>query len=194
VTTLRERRRIGTRSAIVRAATDLFLERGFARTSVADIAATAGIARRTFFLHFPSKEDVLFHYLEDHVRRGVASLDDLPADATPWEGVQTAVGALVDLFADPGSRTDELAGLRTELIAEADGLPPSLVVRLQAAQRTLADALRARFSDDEAWPRTAAHLGACMGAAAGAALAVDLPDAREAAIRDAVLRAGDGFR
>jgi len=41
-------------------AQQLFLERGFDRTSVDDIALTAGISRRTFFRYFPTKADVLF--------------------------------------------------------------------------------------------------------------------------------------
>ena len=38
----------------------LFLARGFEQTSIDDIAAAAGISRRTFFRYFPTKADVLF--------------------------------------------------------------------------------------------------------------------------------------
>lgn len=190
---MRERKRAETRERIVRAATRLFLERGVARTSVDDIAAGAGIARRTFFLHFPSKEDVLFHYLEGHVRRAAGALADLPAEAGPVQGVRAVMAVLVDLFADPDTGTDELAHLRTELVGASRGLPASLVVRLQRAQADLGDALRSRFPDPAAWPLLSAHLGACMGAAGAAALTADRPEARVRAIRDAVERASAGF-
>lgn len=189
----RDRKRAETRAAIVRAATGLFLERGVTRTSIDDLAAGAGIARRTFFLHFPSKEDVLFHYLEGHVRRTAAALDDLPAEAGPEQGVRAVMAELVDLFADPGTGTDALADLRAELLTASRGLPSSLVVRLQRAQTDLIEALRERFPDPAGWPVLSAHLGACMGAAAAAAVAVERPEARAGAIRDAVERASVGF-
>ncbi|MGL4176607.1 MAG: TetR/AcrR family transcriptional regulator [Dermatophilaceae bacterium] len=49
-----------TRERLVQAALELFGERGYARTTVDDIAARAGVSARTFFRHFPDKEEVLF--------------------------------------------------------------------------------------------------------------------------------------
>ena len=57
---LRERKRLRTRQALVDAATELFLRNGYERTTVADIAAAADVGTRTFFSYFPTKEDVLF--------------------------------------------------------------------------------------------------------------------------------------
>ncbi|MFD6447346.1 TetR/AcrR family transcriptional regulator [Promicromonospora sp. NPDC060204] len=192
-TGIRERKRAETRRVIVAAATALFLDRGVAGTSIDDIAAGAGVARRTFFLHFPSKEDVLFHYLEGHVRRAVLALDDLPAGADAAQGVRAVMTAFVDLFEDPGAGTDELADLRAELVTASRGLPASLVLRLQRAQTDLVGALHARFPDRAGWPLLAAHLGACMGGATAAAVAAERPEDRAAAIRAAVDRASAGF-
>jgi AcrR family transcriptional regulator len=61
---LRERKKQRTRERIVEAAFELFDQRGFDGTTIADIAEAADIAPRTFFSYFPSKDDVVFHDFE----------------------------------------------------------------------------------------------------------------------------------
>ncbi|MDP9223407.1 MAG: TetR family transcriptional regulator [Actinomycetota bacterium] len=55
---LRETKKASTSQAIVDAAMELFKGRHFSDVSIDEIAAAAGIARRTFFRYFPTKEDV----------------------------------------------------------------------------------------------------------------------------------------
>jgi AcrR family transcriptional regulator len=93
---LRERKKQRTRGAIVEAAFELFDERGFDGTTIADIAEAAEIAPRTFFSYFPSKDDVVFHDFEEKFgmfaswlrerEPGTNTVDALRA------GVQTMIG------------------------------------------------------------------------------------------------------
>jgi len=59
MTTLRERKRLATRTAILDAAKLLFEKEGFDRTSVDDIAAAALISKFTFYNFFDSKDELL---------------------------------------------------------------------------------------------------------------------------------------
>ena len=56
----RSRKRLAMRQGISNAATRLFLERGFDRVTVDEIAAAADVGRMTVFNHFPRKEDMFF--------------------------------------------------------------------------------------------------------------------------------------
>lgn len=191
-TGLRDRKRAETRAAIIRAATDLFLDRGFTATSATDIANAAGISRRTFFHYFPAKEDVLFHHLEGHIRAALDALDRLDPGAGPWESVQAAAAALVDAFDGATDRSDELADVRAEVMGGARGIPSSLMSRLQSAHTLLLESLQNRFADRSLWPVLATHLGACLGAAVAAAVTAT-PAERVTTMRAAIRSAGAGF-
>jgi AcrR family transcriptional regulator len=54
-----ERRKRRTRQAIQKAALELFAERGYRETTIADIAERAEVAPRTVTVHFPAKEELL---------------------------------------------------------------------------------------------------------------------------------------
>jgi len=71
------------RDAILRAAIDVFAERGFFSAQVADIARAAGVAAGTVYLYFKSKDDLLVSIFDRSMREGlalgraaVADLDD----------------------------------------------------------------------------------------------------------------------
>lgn len=76
------RGRTTNRADLSRISLELFIERGFDAVTVDDIAAAAGIGRRTLFRYFPSKNDLPwgeFELLLDEMRRHLASIpDDVP--------------------------------------------------------------------------------------------------------------------
>jgi mycofactocin system transcriptional regulator len=69
-------------------ALDLFIRNGFTETTLDDIAAAAGIARRTFFGYFSSKNDVVWGDF-DALLRGMESWLDQGADDRPLLEVLT---------------------------------------------------------------------------------------------------------
>jgi AcrR family transcriptional regulator len=82
---LRERNKQSARETIVRVAADLFSERGYATTTLAEIADAAGIAPSTLFNYYPSKSDIVFSLFNDAIesaeRRIVGRPEGEPATA-----------------------------------------------------------------------------------------------------------------
>jgi AcrR family transcriptional regulator len=64
---LRERRKQRTREEISAVATRLFVERGFERVTIAQVAEAAGVAKMTVTNYFPAKEDLVFDRREEIV-------------------------------------------------------------------------------------------------------------------------------
>ena len=145
----RLRKRLATRDGISDAATRLFLERGFDRVTVDDIAAAADVGRMTVFNHFPRKEDMFFdrdeegrEVLRDALRQrdpGVSPVEALRllahrliAERSPTLEFSNAGRGFMDTI--EGSETlkararairDELAQVVMTALADAAGRPPS---------------------------------------------------------------------
>jgi AcrR family transcriptional regulator len=107
---LRERKKTKLRQTIIREALRLFAERGFAGTTVDDIAGAADVSRRTFFRYFDRKEDVVLGWL-DEVGEVVADcLAARPRSEPPLEAVRASVLTLVEGYRERAA--DALAGAK----------------------------------------------------------------------------------
>jgi AcrR family transcriptional regulator len=146
------------RAAIVAAATETFAERGVTRATVSDIVRRAGVAQGTFYLYFPSKEDVLLAVVEGFV-------------GTVVNGIEQAVAA------SDRSAVEKLLALRDGLSAAAvDPAAPELI---EIMHRKENQALHDRLADYLV-PRLIALVEDVVrqGVAEGA---FDVPDIRAAA-------------
>jgi AcrR family transcriptional regulator len=121
------------------AALDLYVEQGFDATTVAEIAARAGLTERTFFRHFADKREVLFRGRELADALG-AAIDAAPAATAPLDAVAGALESLSDFFADrrPHARR------RQAVIAANPSLQERELIKLASLATTIGDALRRR--------------------------------------------------
>ena len=132
------------RVRLQQAALELFGERGYDRTTAAEIAARAGVTERTFFRHFPDKREVLFD--------GQAVLVD--ALKTSIAEAPTGLGALDTLFHAFRSVTTLLednrpfSKPRQEVISATPALHERELSKLEALSDALALSLRARGIPD----------------------------------------------
>jgi AcrR family transcriptional regulator len=83
----------GASGRLREAAMQLYVERGFEQTTVADIAQRAGLTARTFFRYFADKREVLFAGSAALEAALVRALEEAPAAAGPIEAVAAALDA-----------------------------------------------------------------------------------------------------
>jgi AcrR family transcriptional regulator len=115
---LRERKKQRTREQIIEAAMGLFAERGYQATTIADIAAAADVAPRTFFSYFPSKEAVVFHNVDRDLDGLAATLRDRLPGETAFDALRRWIDAMFDEWTAEGQETI----LRKRLCGEDEGL------------------------------------------------------------------------
>src|ERR1700759_2827211 len=86
------------RGRLAEAAMELYAERGFEQTTVAEIAARAGVTERTFFRYFADKREVLFGGAKDLERVIVGTIVHVPAATAPLDAVTAALQATASMF------------------------------------------------------------------------------------------------
>ena len=134
------------RGRLERAALELYGERGFEQTTVAEIAARAGLTERTFFRHFADKREVLFAgagILQDLL---VSTLASTPDSAAPIDAVAAALEAAGALLQE---RRD-YARQRQAVIAANVDLQERELIKLASLASALAGTLRQRGVRDPA--------------------------------------------
>jgi AcrR family transcriptional regulator len=130
---------------------DLYVERGFESTTVAEIAERAGLTERTFFRHFADKREVLFsgsRALQDLLVERVSAAPDT---TTPIEVVTTALEAAGAALQERG----DWARQRQDVIAAHTELRERELIKLASLSSAIAEALRQRGVRDPAASLTA---------------------------------------
>jgi AcrR family transcriptional regulator len=184
---LRERKKAATRRALIDAAADLFQRKGFAETTIAEIAEAADVSTRTFFGYFASKEEILFADTEGRIALAFEVIDRRAPDDRPGD----VLLAIVRRIADPDSAAagvfGRMAPVRARLVLTTPSIQAHGLRRLFGAQADIARRLQASYPDDLDLPTAAAMVGAFVGALVGAILAMlDRPDGMPADPADLV--------
>jgi AcrR family transcriptional regulator len=128
------------RGRLEQAALALYGERGFEQTTVAEIAARAGLTERTFFRHYADKREVLFAgagILQDLL---VSTLASTPDSAAPIDAIAAALQAAGALLQE----RRPYARQRQTVIAANAELQERELIKLASLASALAGALRRR--------------------------------------------------
>jgi AcrR family transcriptional regulator len=149
---LRERKKQRTFDAVSEIAIAMFLDRGFDRVSVNDVAAAAEISKPTLFRYFPSKEDLVLHRIADHSGE--------PARVVAARaGGESPIDALHRRFRDGLDARDPVTGLNDvpQILAFHDLVfsTPSLATRVHEFQARDEESLARALDPTVADPLTA---------------------------------------
>ena len=139
------------RGRLERAAMELYVERGFEQTTVAEIAERADLTERTFFRHFSDKREVLFRgagLLQDHVLNAILRT---PASVAPLQAVTTGLEAAGDYF----QGSPERSRVRQSVIQANAELQARELSKMAALSSAISGALRQRGVSDGAADLTA---------------------------------------
>jgi TetR/AcrR family transcriptional regulator, regulator of mycofactocin system len=140
---LRERKRDRSRDAFVRAALDLFESKGFAETTIDEIADRAFLSPSTFFRYFGDKEEVLFAGVRELREVLVSMLATELAEHPPWEAVKRSVRVTTRTYVehDPALAARSLhlwvtePALRARYLEVADSWEQAIVETVTASQK-----------------------------------------------------------
>jgi AcrR family transcriptional regulator len=146
----------GARERLQAAALERFAEQGFDGTTVAGIAAAAGLTERTFFRYFADKREVLFYAQDEFERVFVSGLDDAD-EGSPMSIVAAALDGASAFFPD---ERRSWSRARQAVIDAEPSLQERELLKLSALAAAMTRALRQRGVD-----ATAAALAAESGVA-----------------------------
>jgi AcrR family transcriptional regulator len=130
---LRERKKQKTRDTIIKVAMDLFAERGYEQTTIAEIAEAAEVSPRTIFAYFPSKEDIVFCDFPAIQERLAQALRERPEGATALDALRDFIAA--SMTPDPNEV------LRKRILASDETLRRNKRARFAPFEELMVDAI-----------------------------------------------------
>lgn len=189
------------RAEVIDAAFDMFAERGYAATGIADIAARLHMSHGTFYRYFENKRDILDHVVTqvaERISEAVAA-ENAPDVATTLEEFRDQVRRIVNALS---AVLDDDPRIARVLLVEATGIDPELDARLIAVHRAYTD-LTALYlengvkrgflrADVDVRPTARALMGMIFAAALD--VAHGMPTDRERYIEAAMRMMFDGVR
>jgi AcrR family transcriptional regulator len=149
---LRERKKRRTRETIARVALELFAERGYGATTLADIAGAADVSTRTIFSYFASKEDIVFADFPELKQALADALAQRPAGKDALDTVRDFAFAMADREKGPFHAQSE------QIVASDETLRSHKRARLAEIEELVAAAIAQDLgaAEDDVRPRLVA--------------------------------------
>lgn len=142
---LRERKKQRTRLALIDAALDLFLAKGYEATTIDEIVAAVEVSQRTFFRYFATKEDVVTSFLVEHDQVLEEALTARPPGERPFTALFESLRVVLRTIAEG----DPAEGARFRRVRQVVESTPSLMSAQMARYAESTEALAAEIARRE---------------------------------------------
>jgi AcrR family transcriptional regulator len=140
-TPIRDRKTEATRTRIAESGLELFVDQGYAETSIDEIARAAGVGRRTVFRHFATKEAILFDHFVLRRDLAVQRLQERPLEEPPLVSLHTVLRQL----SKEGYDRHRLAQIRAVLATEPGLVGEEIALLVQSFEKNLVAVLERRL-------------------------------------------------
>ncbi|HEU4668935.1 MAG TPA: TetR family transcriptional regulator [Arthrobacter sp.] len=158
---VRERTRRAVRSDLTQLAVELFVDKGYDETTIDELAAAAGMSKRTFFRYFASKEELVMGKYEVLGEQLAEDLAARPAGEPIWTSLRQMFGRVVEYFESEARGATTIA--MEKIVRDHPTLNASYLDRVSRMQELVLDKARIRTDWlDPADPRAAAVVGAAF--------------------------------
>ena len=145
---LRERKKQQTRQLIADTARRLFAQRGFEAVTVAEVARAAGVAEKTVFNYFPTKEELFYSRLEAFEEELLAAVRERATGESILAAVRGFLMAQRGVFAMRGPGGDEEATEQLRTVTRVITESPALLARERQVFAQYAQALAALIAEE----------------------------------------------
>ena len=131
----------GAQERLQTVALQLFADRGFEQTTVAEIARVAELTERTFFRHFADKREVLFAGQDDFLQLFTDPIETAPDGTAAYELIRRSLDAAGEFFPD---ERRAFARVRASIIDAEPSLRERELAKLATLKVRLGELLRQR--------------------------------------------------
>ncbi|MQY06410.1 TetR family transcriptional regulator [Actinomadura macrotermitis] len=145
---LRERKKQRTRMALIDAALDLFLAKGYEATTIDEIVAAVEVSQRTFFRYFATKEDVVTGFLAEFDQVLAEALTERPPGEPPFTALFESLRVMVRTIAESGPADIERFRRVRQVIEATPALVAAQMARYSASEKVLATEIARRQGVD----------------------------------------------
>lgn len=158
---VRERTRRAVRGELAELAVEMFVDKGYDETTIDDLAAAAGMSKRTFFRYFASKEELVMGKYEVLGELLAEDLAARPVDEPLWTSLRQMFGRIAEYFESEARGATTIA--MEKIVRDHPSLNASYLARVSRMQELVLDKARVRTGWlDPADPRAEAIVGAAF--------------------------------
>ncbi|WP_111718995.1 TetR/AcrR family transcriptional regulator [Homoserinimonas sp. OAct 916] len=141
------RPRSSSKEMLEDAANELFLENGYAGTTIEQITTRAGVSRNTFFNYFQAKSDVFWVHVDDRLATLDDALNGIPDEIPLMKALADGIAALGHQF---GPSEVPWALTQYDVIGDVAELQASALSRVMRIARILAEFIASRLTSGAA--------------------------------------------